>query len=107
MPAGSGRNMSLLAAFEEVSGRISYPTPQAATLQERDGTVSLLVFDVPPLGLFDVTDVAAAADYFGNVLHVRAGTVITVAGERGTLGSHSLFRIVRTRESARLLGGRR
>jgi hypothetical protein len=101
------RRTSLLAAFEEISGRIAYPTPQAATLQEQDGTVSLLVFDVPPLGLFDLTDVAAAADYFGNVLHIRAGTVVTVAGERGSINGHNLFKVVRTRGTDRLLGGRR
>ena len=101
------RRTSLLEAFEEISGRIAYPTPQAATLQEPDGTVSLLVFDVPPLGLFNITDIAAAADYFGNVLRIRAGKEVAVAGERGSINGHSLFKVVRARGTDRLLGGRR
>ena len=55
--------------------------------------------DVPPLGLFDISDIAAAADHFKNLLMVPAGAAVTVAGERGVLNGQRIIKIVRTQES--------
>lgn len=77
-----------------ISGLIHYQGT-AATLQESDGSESLLVLDKPPLGYFDVEDIAAAASLFRDFLNKRDGDRISVFGIRGRFISRPSILIIR------------
>ena len=66
---------------DRFEGDIQY-AETSASLHEDDGTISLLVVDVPPPGVINPQDVVAAVALFRDLLKVPDGKRITVSGRR-------------------------
>jgi len=80
---------------EEIEGRIDYPSAVSATLEENNGHVSMLVIDKPPLGHFNVEDIAEANAFFRDFMRRRSGDRITIQGIRGTLLGDHIILVIR------------
>jgi hypothetical protein len=81
---------------EEIEGRIDYPSSVSATLEEGNGRVSMLAIDKPPLGHFNVEDLAEANSFFRDFLRRRPGDRITIQGIRSTLLGDPIILVIRT-----------
>lgn len=80
---------------EEIEGRIAYPTQVSSTLEEENGQVSTLAIDKPPLGHFNVEDIAEASAFFRDFLQLPAGEMIVIQGIRGMLLNQPVILVIR------------
>lgn len=77
-----------------IAGQIRY-MEESVQLIESDGRISTLAVDKPPLHHFNLEDIAAAMQFYRDLLGAPDGSNTTLLGIRERIGLRELILIVR------------